>query len=73
MFQDALQFKDVIIFCYSRQNIVRISGKVPPLFTWHILKIIMGSLFQLAIACVLNQSRRHWLLANALQSTIAMC
>jgi hypothetical protein len=45
MFQEALQFKDVISLCYNRYNIVRISGKVPPLLTWHIFKIIVDSLF----------------------------
>jgi hypothetical protein len=38
MFQETLQFKEVIIICYSRQNIIRINGKVPPLITWHILR-----------------------------------
>ncbi len=65
MFQETLQFKDDIIFCYSRQNTLRISGRVPPLLTWHIFKIIMDSLFHVVIACVLNQFRRHWLLVNA--------
>jgi hypothetical protein len=46
---------------------------VAPPLTWHIFKIIMNYLFHVVIACVLNQSRRHWLLVNALQSTITMC
>ncbi len=33
----------------------------------------MDSLFHVVTACVLNQFRRHWLLVNALQSTITMC
>jgi hypothetical protein len=41
MFQEALQFKDVIILCYSRQNIVEISGRMRPFLTWHISKIIV--------------------------------
>jgi hypothetical protein len=49
MFQEALQFKDVIIYCYSRQNIVRINGGVPPLLTWHIFKIIVDSLSPIVI------------------------
>ncbi len=52
MFQETLQFKDAIIFCYNKQNTVRISGKVPPLFTWHIFKIIVDSLFHVVIAYV---------------------
>ncbi len=43
MFQEALQFKDVIILCYNKQNIVRLCGKVLPLLTWHISKIIVDS------------------------------
>jgi hypothetical protein len=54
MFQKALQFKDVIVLCYNRQNIIGISGKVPPFFTWHILKIVMDSLSFIVNACVLN-------------------
>jgi hypothetical protein len=59
MFQEALQFKDVIILCYSKQNTIKISGKVPPLFSWHISKIIMDSLFLIMNACVLNQPKSH--------------
>ncbi len=56
MFQEALQFKDVIIFYYKGQNIVKISWKVWPLLTWHISQIIMDSLFHVVNACVLTQS-----------------
>jgi hypothetical protein len=59
MFWEALQFKDDIILCYSKQNIIRISGKMPLLLTWHISKIIMDSLSHVVIACVLNQCRSH--------------
>jgi hypothetical protein len=73
MFQEALQFKDVIIFCYSRQNSFRISGRVPPLFTWHISKIIMDFLSFVVTTCVLKQSKSHWLFYDALQFAIIMC
>ncbi len=66
MFQEALHFKDVIIFCYNRQNTIKISGRIPPLFTWHISKIIVDSLSPIVIACVLNQSKNHWLFFDAL-------
>jgi hypothetical protein len=52
MFQKALKFKDVIILCYNRQNTVKINGRIPPLFIWHIFKIIVASLFPIVIACV---------------------
>jgi hypothetical protein len=37
MFQEALQFKD-FFFCYSRQNIVKINGKMLPFCTSHVSK-----------------------------------
>ncbi len=33
----------------------------------------MDSLFHVVTACVLNQSKNHWLLSDALHSTIIMC
>jgi hypothetical protein len=68
-----LQFKDVIILCYSRQNIVRINGKVPPLLIWNILKIIVDSSFPIVTTYVVNQSKSNWLLFDALQSAITVC
>jgi hypothetical protein len=56
MFQKVLKFKDVIILCYNKHNIVKISGRVLPFLTWDISKIIVDSLFFVVIACVLNQS-----------------
>jgi hypothetical protein len=46
---------------------------MPFLLIWHILKIIVDSLFHVVIVYILNQSSGHWLLSNALQSTIIMC
>jgi hypothetical protein len=54
MFLEALQFKDVIIFYYSRQNTIKISGRMPPFFTWHTSKIIVDSLYPVVIVYVLN-------------------
>jgi hypothetical protein len=68
-----LQFKDVFIFYYNRQNVIRISGKVSLCITWHILKIILDSLSLVVNACVLNQPNGHWLFSYALQSTKSMC
>ncbi len=53
MFQEVLQFKDVIILCYSRQNIARINGRMFFL-TWHIFKTIVDSLSPIVATCVLN-------------------
>jgi len=59
MFQNSLQFKDVIVLCYNRQNIIGISGRVPPIFTWHIFQIVVNSPSLIANACVLNQFNGH--------------
>jgi hypothetical protein len=66
MFQEALQFEDVIILCYRRQNIVKISGRMPPFLTWHISKIIVESSSLVVIVYVLNQFNSHWLFYDAL-------
>jgi hypothetical protein len=73
MFQEALQFKDIIILCYNRHNIIRISGKMPFFFTWDISKIIVDFIFFVVIACVLNKFNIMWLFSNALQSAIIIC
>jgi hypothetical protein len=41
MFQEALQFKNVIIIYYNRLNIVRINGRFH-LLIWQISKIIIS-------------------------------
>lgn len=33
IFQEALQLKNVISFCYNKQNVIKINGRVPPIFT----------------------------------------
>jgi len=67
MFQEALQLKDAInILSYNKQNTIKISGRVPLLFTWHIFQIIINYLSLIVSACVLNQSNSHWLLYDAL-------
>jgi len=53
--------------------IYKISGRGPPLLTWHIFKIIVDSLSPIVTTCVLNQSKSHWLLFDALQFAITMC
>jgi hypothetical protein len=69
IFLKALQFKDVFIFYYNRQNVIKISEKVSLFITTH-FKNNFG-FFSLAVnACVLNQPNGHWLLSYALQSTI---
>jgi len=45
---------------------------VPPPLTWHICCIIVDSLGPIVSTCILNQSRGHWLLNDALNSIISM-
>jgi hypothetical protein len=73
MFQKTLQFKVNIILCYKKQNIVKISGRVPPFLTCDIFQIIVDFLSLVLSACALNQFNSHWLLFDALQSTITIC
>jgi hypothetical protein len=54
MFQEALQFKDVIILCNSRDNTIRISERMLPFLIWHIFKIIVDFLSPIVTVCVLN-------------------
>jgi len=72
LFQKALQFRVVIVLCYSQQTVVRVIGHVPPTLTWHIYQIIINVLSLVINACVLNQSRGHWLLFDALNVIITM-
>jgi hypothetical protein len=46
--------------------------KIPPSLTWYIYQIVVHCLSPVVTTCVLNQSRGHWLLNDALHSTISM-
>ncbi len=72
LFQKVLQFKDVIMHCYSKQSLVRMIIRVPPSLTLHICQILIDCLSLVVTICVLNQSRRHWLLSDALHFVISM-
>ncbi len=67
-----MQFKESIILYFSKQNFVRMSARVPLPLTWHICHIIVDSLGPIVSACILNQSRGHWLLSDALNFAISM-
>jgi hypothetical protein len=67
-----LIFRKAIVLCYSSQNIVRVSNQVPPIITWHICQTMVDCLSLVIIACVLNQSKDHRLLNDALNSAITM-
>ncbi len=46
--------------------------RVPPPLTWHICQIVVDYFSPIIIACVLNQFKGHWLLSDALHSTISI-
>jgi hypothetical protein len=58
--------------CYSKQINVQVSSCVPPPITWFIYQIIIDYLSLVIYTCILNQPVGHWLLSNALNSTITM-
>jgi len=45
---------------------------VPPPLTWHICHIIVDSFSHVVFVYILNQFKGHWLLSDALNSTIFM-
>ncbi len=46
--------------------------RIPPPLKWHIFRIIVGFFGPIMFACILNQSKGHWLLNDALNSAISM-
>ncbi len=45
---------------------------IQPFLTWHICQIAVNCFSLVITACVLNQSRGHWLLNDAFHSAISM-
>jgi len=72
LFQEAFLFCGVIIMCYSRQITIQVSNQVPPPITWFICQTMVDYLNHVINDCVLKQFTGHWLLFNALNSTIIM-
>jgi hypothetical protein len=72
MFQKALQFQSTIVFCYNKQTTMRVIGQTLPPLTWQIFQTIVDCFSPIVFACVFNQSHGHWLLSDALHSTISM-
>jgi len=48
------------------------TARVLPPLIWHIFQIIVDFFGLVVFACILNQSKVHWLLRDALNSTISM-
>jgi hypothetical protein len=54
------------------QNFVRTNARIPPPLTWHFCHIIVDSLGHVVSTCILNKSKGHWLLSDALKFSISM-
>jgi hypothetical protein len=54
MFQEALLLGNNINLFYNKKTFVKINGKVPPPFTWHIIQMIIDYLFLMVSDYVLN-------------------
>jgi len=66
MFEGCFEFKKTIFLCYDRQKIVTLQQGVLKAQVWAIAKAIISCLNFIVSACVMNQSKRHWLLSDAL-------
>jgi hypothetical protein len=66
MFEETLEFKNAIILCYGMQKSIALQQIVPKARVWAIVEAITFTLNLIVFACVMNQSRGHWLLSNAL-------
>jgi hypothetical protein len=60
------------MLCYKKKNSVRMIAQMLVLLTWHICQIIANFFSPIATIYVLNQSRGHWLVNDALNSTISI-
>jgi hypothetical protein len=47
-------------------------ARLPPPLTWHICRIIVDFFDLVVSTCILNQSRGHWLLSDALNYAISI-
>jgi hypothetical protein len=70
MLKEAFQFLQVIDPCYSKQVNVRVINHAP-LLSHDILQTIIDILFLIVTIFILNQSKGHWLLSDALHVTIS--
>jgi len=51
---------------------MKMNARILPPLTWHICRIVVDSLSPIVSTCILNQSKGHWLLSDALNSTISI-
>ncbi len=69
LFQDAFTYQHAIALCYNWQTASLQSHILFPR-TSAVCEVVVKVLSSIMTGCVLNQSRRHWLLGDALQFII---
>jgi hypothetical protein len=67
-----LSFKMPYFFVMEGKNPWFYSKKKPKAQVWVLIKAIISFLNHVVLACVMNQSRGHWLLFDALIITLPM-
>jgi len=72
MFEETLEFMNAIILCYGMQKSVVLHEIILKAQVWAIVEVITSTLNHFVSTCVMNKSRGHWLLSNALTITITL-
>jgi hypothetical protein len=72
LLKETLKFKGVINLCYLKQMIA-LQNIIPTFQTWAMVSKVSKTLIPTFTQCVLNQSKRYWLLFDAKSITITMC
>ncbi len=72
MFEETFEFKNVVILCYGKQKFVALQQKIPKAQVWAIVKTITFTLNHVIFTCVMNHSRGHQLLSDALAIAITL-
>ncbi len=72
MLDETIEFKNAIIICYGKKKPIALQQIVPKAEVWVIAKAITFILNPIVYASVMNQSKGHWLLSNALTISITL-
>ncbi len=72
MSEETFEFNNAIIICYCMHKCVVLQQKVHKAQVWAIVEAITFILNHVVFACVINQSTGHWLLFDALTTTITL-
>ena len=67
-----LKYRAVTEDCFSSQTSVQPQERVPSRTTWESLKLVVNTLDPVMKACILNQTRKFWLLGDAVRKIIRL-